>query len=121
MMTRRQALFIDQPSDRRWRLYSGTNSGARGSFALTAGCRPAAARIHQLNFVRGRAVEEKLAAGTIPTWAYIAVAPLVLWGIVYGTGATRRRIRRPKPVHAKKRKGKRRYRLGGQAFNVFWG
>jgi hypothetical protein len=68
----------------------------------------ATTRLHHLNFVGSDVVEEELSAGPVPTWAYIAAAPLVLWGIVYVGGATRRRIRRAKSAHAKKSKGKRR-------------
>ena len=63
------------------------------------------ARVHHLNFVGGKFEEKKLAAGQIPTWAYIAAAPLVLWGVVYVSGATRRKVRRAKLGKAKK-KGK---------------
>ena len=63
------------------------------------------ARVHHLNFVGGEFEEKKLAAGSIPTWAYIAAAPLVLWGVVYVGGATRRKVRRAKSGKGKK-KGK---------------
>lgn len=66
------------------------------------------ARVHHMNFVGGKFEEKKLAAGGIPTWAYIAAAPLVLWGVVYVSGATRRKVRRAKSAQRKrKRKGKR--------------
>ena len=63
------------------------------------------ARVHHLNFIGRQFEEKKLAAGKIPTWAYIAAAPLVLWGVVYVGGATRRKVRRAKSDKAKK-KGK---------------
>lgn len=63
-------------------------------------------RLHHLNFVGREFVEEKLSASRIPIWAYIAAAPVVLWGVVYATGATRRRIRRAKSARGKKSKGK---------------
>lgn len=67
----------------------------------------ATARIHHVNFVGSEFVEEKLSAGSIPTWAYIAAAPVVLWGVVYVTGATRRKIRRTRSAKVKKKsKGK---------------
>ena len=66
------------------------------------------ARIHTLNFVGGRAVEEKLSTGIVPTWTYIAAAPVLIWAIVYAAGATRRRTRRVKSAGGKKKgKGKR--------------
>ena len=65
-------------------------------------------RLHHVNFVGGQAIEEKLSAGGVPTWAYIAAAPVVLWGVVYVSGATRRKIRRTKSARRKeKSKGKR--------------
>lgn len=65
-------------------------------------------RVHHLNFVGPEFQEEKLAAGGIPTWAYIAAAPLAVWGVVYLSGATRRKFRKAKPAAGKKkRKGKR--------------
>ncbi len=73
----------------------------------------ATARLHHVNFVGSEIAEEKLSAGSVPTWAYVAAAPVVLWGVVYVTGATRRRIRRAKKIQAsakstqrKKGKGK---------------
>ena len=68
----------------------------------------ATVRVHHLNLVGSEFVEEKLSAGAIPTWAYIAAAPVLLWGLVYVAGATRRRIRRAKSDHGKKSKGKGR-------------
>ena len=65
-------------------------------------------RVHYLNFVGREFEEKKLAAGSIPTWAYIAAAPLVLWGVVYVGGATRRKVRQAKSAKGKKKgKGKR--------------
>lgn len=66
------------------------------------------ARLHHVNFVGRKHVEEKLTAGSIPAWAYIAAAPVLLWGVVYVTGATRRKVRRAKSSQRKKKgKGKR--------------
>lgn len=66
------------------------------------------ARVHHVNFVGRQHVEQERSAGNIPTWAYIAAAPLLLWGVVYVTGATRRKVRRAKSSQRKKKgKGKR--------------
>ena len=66
------------------------------------------ARVHHLNFSGGKFEEKKLTAGSIPTWAYIAAAPLVLWGVVYVSGAARRQLRRAKSAQGKRKgKGKR--------------
>lgn len=65
----------------------------------------ATARVHHVNFVGGDFEEKELAAGSIPTWAYIAAAPLVLWGVIYVSGAARRKVRRVKSGKGKK-KGK---------------
>ncbi len=65
-------------------------------------------RFHHINFVGREIVEEKLSAGSVPTWAYIAAAPVVLWAGVYMTGAVRRKVRQTRSTQRKKNKGKRK-------------
>ncbi len=68
-------------------------------------------RVHQVNFVAGEVSEEELAGASIPVWAYVAAAPVLIWGVVYVGGMSRRKIRRLKKAGAaassgKKKKGK---------------
>lgn len=63
-------------------------------------------RFHHVNFVGREFVEGKLSAGSVPTWAYIAAAPVVLWAGVYMTGAMRRRIRKTKSTQRRKNEEK---------------
>lgn len=63
-------------------------------------------RIHHVNFVAGSVSEKKLAGVNIPIWAYVAGAPIVLWGAIYATGVTRRRLRKIKKARASEKSGK---------------
>lgn len=65
-------------------------------------------RIHQVNFVDGRVSEENLAGPGVPVWAYVAAAPVVLWGVVYFGGMGRRKIKQIKKSTAVQSSGKRK-------------
>ena len=67
-------------------------------------------RIHHLNFVAGKPREKKLAGQGVPLWAYVAGAPILIWGAVYATGLTRRQLRHVKKAASAAGAGRTRKR-----------
>jgi hypothetical protein len=73
------------------------------------------ARVHHVNFIGGEVIEENLSGTSVPTWVYLAAAPLVLWAALHVTGVIRRKVRKlrlanapQEPGRGKKRRGRRK-------------
>ena len=70
------------------------------------------ARTHHVNFVGGEVIENNLSGTSIPTWIYVAAAPLVLWAAVHLTGVIRRKVRKLRLANAPKEAGREKKRRG---------
>jgi hypothetical protein len=68
--------------------------------------------MHHVNFIGGEVIENNLSGTSIPTWVYVAAAPLVLWAAVHLTGVIRRKVRKLRLANAPEEAGREKKRRG---------